>query len=100
VTERPAVEVHRDDTRWRYLAEIDGEQAGFIEFFEGGGVVELVHTEVPDAYQGKGVAGTLARFALDDIRARGLKVVPTCPYVRKWLQPHPEYRDLVARTQF
>ncbi|MFC6714248.1 GNAT family N-acetyltransferase [Branchiibius cervicis] len=36
------------------------------------------------------------RFALDDLREKGVHVVPSCPYVRRWIDQHPEYADLVA----
>ena len=61
------------------------------------GVLDLFHTEVDPGLQGRGVAGALAQAAFDYLRANGLKAKITCPYVRKWLERHPEERDLVAR---
>lgn len=59
-----------------------------------GGVV-FVHTEVPPAWEGRGVGGALARAGLDWAREEGLRVYPSCPFVRTWLDRHPEYSDLV-----
>lgn len=56
---------------------------------------DLVHTEVDDAYGGRGLASVLVRFALDDVRASGMRVVPHCPYVAGWLRTHEGYDDLV-----
>jgi uncharacterized protein len=56
----------------------------------------LVHTEVEPRHEGRGFASRLVAGALDDIRARGLGVVPTCPFVRSYLERHPEYGDLVV----
>jgi len=60
------------------------------------GVLVLTHTEVDPAFEGQGVGGALARGALDDVRARGLRIVPQCPFIRSWIAKHPDYQDLVA----
>ena len=59
------------------------------------GLVLLIHTEVAEAVEGQGLGSRLVRGALDDIRARGLKVAPVCPFVLSYLERHPEYADLV-----
>jgi predicted GNAT family acetyltransferase len=79
----------------RYEARLDDKPAGFLQYLAVGDVVALVHTEVPEAFEGHGVGGALARGALDDLRARGLRVLPTCPFVAKWIELHPDYQDLV-----
>jgi uncharacterized protein len=69
----------------------------------GGQVIDLLHTEVDDRFQGAGLAGKLARASLDAARARHLRVLPTCPYIRSWIRKHPDYADLVPqerRAQF
>lgn len=81
--------------RHRYELTVDGQKAGQINYRMVYGDIELIHTEVDPAYEGKGLAGQLAKFALDDARTRGLKVIPSCEYVRKYLERHPEYADLV-----
>lgn len=60
-----------------------------------GAAVDLVHTEVPAEYQGQGLAGKLATAALEWARAKGLKVIPSCSYVRGYIAKHPEFEDLV-----
>jgi uncharacterized protein len=57
--------------------------------------VVLVHTEVDSAYEGHGVGSVLAKAALDDIRRRGKRVTPLCPFVSTYIARHPEYADLV-----
>ena len=59
-------------------------------------MVVLVHTEVATEFEGHGVGSRLAAAALDDIRARGLKVDPVCPFIARYLDRHPELSDLVA----
>lgn len=55
-----------------------------------------VHTGVPPELEGRGIAGQLAKFALDDARARGLRVVARCPYVAAYIERNPEYAELLA----
>lgn len=80
----------------RYELRSGAEVVGFIVYRLADDVITLVHTEVDPAFGGQGHAATLARGALDDARARGLGVVPSCPYVASWIGKHPEYADLVA----
>jgi len=83
-----------DDTeqhRFRYAE--DGHEAQLVYLSEGPNLI-LVHTEVPDALGGRGIAGRLVRAAADRAASRGETVLPWCPYARKWLQDHP---DVAAR---
>ncbi|USX52620.1 GNAT family N-acetyltransferase [Lentzea sp. HUAS12] len=84
--------VTNNEAASRYEIHVDGELAGFLEYRNVGGVLALVHTEVDDAYAGQGLGGKLARFALDDVKARGVKISPLCPFVAKYIDKHPEYR--------
>jgi predicted GNAT family acetyltransferase len=61
----------------------------------GTNVIIFTHTEVEDDYEGKGVGSQIARAALDDARARGLRVHPMCPFIKGWIERHPDYADLV-----
>ena len=55
----------------------------------------FTHTEVDDRFEGQGVGSALARFALDDVRAEGTRrVVPRCPFIKGWIDKHPDYADL------
>jgi predicted GNAT family acetyltransferase len=80
----------------RYELRSGDELVGFIDYRLRRDVIHLVHTEVLPAYNGQGHAATLARSALDDARARGLKVHPDCPYVAAYVAKHPEHADLIA----
>jgi uncharacterized protein len=67
-----------------------------LDYVVSGNTIELVHTYVPEGATTHGVGSALARYALEHARANGLKVVPTCPFVRAFLERHPEYQDLRA----
>ncbi len=78
----------------RYELEVDGETAS-LYYRTAPGVITLAHTEVPPAIGGRGVGSTLVREVLDDVRAQGLKVVTTCPFVAAFMGKHPEFNDLL-----
>jgi len=89
--------VTRSPGELKYLLLARDLQAGYITYGERDGQVILFHTEVDQTIEGRGLGSTLVRGALDDIRERGLELVPLCPFVRAYLKRHPEYDDLVAR---
>ena len=82
--------------RGRYEAHLDGELAGVLEYVAKAERLALIHTEVLPVYEGRGIGSTLVRFALDDARRRGLRVIATCPYVQDYLTRHPEDDDIVV----
>jgi uncharacterized protein len=79
----------------RFEAYVDGALAGFAEYQPHPDRIVFTHTEVDPAFEGKGVGSRLAAGALDAVRARGLRVVPLCPFIAGYLSRHPEYADLV-----
>ncbi|HEX6493118.1 MAG TPA: GNAT family N-acetyltransferase [Candidatus Dormibacteraeota bacterium] len=60
------------------------------------GRVVFTHTETFAGYEGRGIASRLAGAALDEARARGLRVTPVCPFIAGYIRKHPEYADLRA----
>ncbi len=83
------------ETASRFEARDGSSLAGYIEYQLANGLMVVTHTEVDRAYEGKGVGGALARYALDDIRRRGVSVLVICPFVLSWIQRHPDYADLL-----
>jgi predicted GNAT family acetyltransferase len=94
VTEDAGIVVADAPERRRFEVTVDGELAGFV-YRSRKGLLALIHTEVEDCFEGRGLGGRLARFALDQARAEGLAVLPFCPFVNEWMKRHPEYVDLV-----
>lgn len=92
------LDITRDPETSRYEARLDGELVGWIEYFAGAGSIDLVHTVVVPEHTGGGIASTLVRHALDEIRSQNMVVIPTCDYVEAWIDRHPEYADLVRRN--
>jgi uncharacterized protein len=82
--------------RQRYELVVDGSLVGFLDYSDRPDARVLVHTEVDPAHEGEGAGTHLIEAALADVRARGVVLVPLCPFVRSYLRRHPEQADLVA----
>jgi len=80
----------------RYELRVGDVVAGFVLYRLSDETITLIHTEVEPAYEGHGIGGRLVAGALDDIRSRWLHMIPLCPFVRSYIDRHPEYADLVA----
>jgi uncharacterized protein len=93
-----AVTVADNPAQNRYEARVGGHLAVVTYALESGRIIFL-HTEVPPELEGHGIAGVMVRFALEDARARGLAVIPRCPYVRAYIRRHPEYANLLPAGQ-
>lgn len=92
--------VRNDPDNHRYVLDVDGEAAGFAVYHVRGGRNYFVHTEVRPGHEGEGLGSVLAKGALDDVRARGEKIVPICPFITAWLERHPDYQDLIDQAAF
>jgi predicted GNAT family acetyltransferase len=84
--------------RERYELSIEGALGGFTAYRTRPGLIAFIHTEVDEHLQGRGLADRLIRFALEDARARGLAVLPFCPFVKAFIERHREFAALVPET--
>jgi predicted GNAT family acetyltransferase len=85
---------HASD-RHRYEIAVDDEPAGFISYIDHNGQRIFFHTEIGEHFGGRGLGGTLVAYALADTRTTGLRIVPVCPYVAKYVKSHHEIDDLL-----
>jgi predicted GNAT family acetyltransferase len=93
------VTVSDNPTELRYELRVDGALVGEIRYRRPDEeTVVLVHTDVDPSREGEGLGAVLVRGALDDIRARGQRVVPFCPFVAAYIRHHPEYNELVTTS--
>ncbi|BBG03670.1 MULTISPECIES: GNAT family N-acetyltransferase [Pseudonocardia] len=84
-----------DPAQHRYSIALDGVRVGLAAYVDDGERRIFHHTEIDDAYGGRGLAGTLVREALTDTRAAGKRIVPMCPYVRRWVSSHEGFADVL-----
>jgi predicted GNAT family acetyltransferase len=80
----------------RYELRFDGRFVAEIRYRLEPGVRVLVDVDVAPRLEGHGLGSRLVEGALDDLRARGIAVVPHAPFVADFINRHPEYSDLVA----
>lgn len=86
-----------DASRYEIL---DGDTvAGFAAYRLSGDRISFTHTETEEAYAGQGLGKQLAEGALDGARARGLAVLPFCPFIRGFIAKNPDYLDLVPGAE-
>ncbi len=79
----------------RFEVRVDGVVAGYAEYRRTPSTVSFTHTVVDPAFEGRGLGSVLARGALDAVRAEGAQVLPHCPFIRAWIERHPDHLDLV-----
>jgi predicted GNAT family acetyltransferase len=89
------VRVTDNKVRRRYEAFVGDTLAAYATYALTADGITFIHTATDPGFEGRGVAGHLARAALDDARARGLRVTPLCPFIASYIDRHPAYADLV-----
>jgi hypothetical protein len=72
-----------------------GDDIAMIEYMLHGNNITFTHTEVPPAFEGMGIASKIARVALDYARDNEMRVNPLCPFVKLYIERHPEYKPMV-----
>ena len=87
--------VEHDENGARFFVRIGEDDAELFYTLVDPKLIDLQHTFVPKSARGHGVAEALATAAFDYARDHRLRVVPSCPFVRKWLRGHPELLKLV-----
>jgi len=82
----------------RYVLRIDDELVAVADYVINGSSISFNHTFTNPKLRGKGYAGEVVEFAVDDVEANTkLKIIPMCWYVGKWFDEHPERADLLTR---
>ena len=90
--------ITREDTPvgGRYIARIEGKPEAEMTFSKSGQNTLIIdHTGVPKELGGLGVGKALVEHMVMDVRQRGLKIIPQCPFTKAMLQKHKEWRDIL-----
>ena len=94
---RPTAQDVRDDpAEQRYELAVGGGETAYAAYDLAGDTIAFTHTVVPPDRQGEGLGTVLIRGALNDVRRRGLGVIPQCPFVAAYMNGRPETQDLLA----
>lgn len=81
----------------KFTVSVDGQAVGLAAFGDRDGQRVFFHTEVDDAFGGRGIATVLVGEALTATRAEGLRIVAVCPLVSAYVKKHHEFDDIVDR---
>ena len=92
------IEVKNNEEAHRYEVYLNGQLA-VLTYKRDGQQITFLHTGVPPALEGHGVASVLARTALEEARAQKLSVVPQCPFVASYIRRHQEYLSLLSPAE-
>jgi predicted GNAT family acetyltransferase len=87
-------DIVNNSAKHRYELAVEGYIAATY-YTLADGVITFVHTEVPPELGGKGIGSKLIQGALDQVRAERLRVIAQCPFVKAYIDKHPEYADLL-----
>lgn len=89
------MKVVNNEERKRYELHVDN-QIAFVDYLvDNNNVVYLTHTETPIELEGRGIASELIKQTLQDIKDKGVKMTPLCPFVIAYIRKHPEWGTLV-----
>ena len=98
MNEKGNQQVRDNAERHRFEIDLGDGSFAFAEYNLIPGKIMFTHTEVPEAHEGQGIGSALIRFGLAEARARGLKVIPICPFFAAYMERHPETQDLLDET--
>lgn len=91
------MDIRKNPNTSRYELMVGDDVAGWIDYIERpDGVLDLPHTVVEPQHANQGYAGELVKHVLDEARASSTKVIPTCPYIARYIERRPELHDLRA----
>ncbi len=89
------VKIKENKEKKRFEAEVENKLA-LIEYIRAEDKMYLTHTEVPSELEGKGIASSMAKQVLQQIKDENLKLVPLCPFVASYVKRHPEWKEILA----
>ena len=91
------MDIEHKEADKRYVLTVDGEEAGFADYRDADATTrDFNHTVIDPKFRGQGLSGKLVKAALDDTRAAGKKIIPTCSAVDHFVEKNADYKDLVA----
>jgi len=88
------LEIQHNKERRRFFTFIEGREAYMTYMNDGDNVLIFDHTYVPFSLRGQNIAAKIVRHALDYARENNFKVVPSCSYVRAYIEKNKQYGDL------
>ena len=97
--EEAPIHIVNNEALLHFETALNNGEFAFIEYRWLNNNLVIMHTLVPEGFEGKGIASSLARFALEYAKEKQLKIIVYCPYVNAYLKRHPEYQSLLVHQQ-
>lgn len=94
MTDPSQLEIRQNPEAGRFEIDLGDGASAFVEYRIDGQNILLTHTEVPEAYEGRGIGSHLARHVLDYARTEGYRVQALCPFIAAYVERHPEYQSI------
>jgi uncharacterized protein len=91
----PPPEIVDEPDAGRFTIKVDGRRAGYSTYRRHEGKIAFRHTEIDPEFEGQGLGGQLVKASLEQAREEGATVLPFCPFVREYIERHPDWLDLV-----
>ena len=88
-------EIKQDMEKNRFVSFVEGYEA-VVEYTLKDNIIDIYRTFTPPELRGKGVAGKLVKYALEHAKENNFIVIPTCSYVRGYIERHENYKELLA----
>ena len=89
--------IQQDAANQKFTSGPAGQQAELAYSLPAADVIDFVHTFVPEAQRGQGIAEELAEAGLAYARQQHLRVRTSCEFMAGYVQQHPEYADLLSK---
>lgn len=90
------VKLEVNDKNGFFHIDIDGKTIAKMTFvFAGNDKIIIDHTEVNEAYNGKGFGKMMVEKAVEYVREKGIKIIPLCPFAKKIIDKTPEFQDVL-----
>jgi uncharacterized protein len=97
-TDKTGAEATVSAAEGKYTIAVDGRTVGLAAVADRGNQRVFYHTEVEEAFGGRGLASILVDEALRATRAEGMRAVPLCPMVAAYIKKHPEFSDITDKA--
>ena len=94
----PEFEIVQNEDARQFELVVDKHKAKVSYVMLSPTSIIFTHTMVPFSMKGQGIASAMAKHVLDYARENNLNVIPQCPFIRSYIERHPEYDDLVMKS--
>lgn len=91
-----SLDIHHNKTAQQFFSIIDGRMATLdYKFAKDKKTLDYYSTFVPEELRGKKIGEEIVKFAMDYAKNNHYKIMPSCPFVKRFIERHPDYQSLI-----